>query len=427
MRKIVLTALVVVGASFFVTWGALGSDTESDGQSEGNVETNEVIEQSFDVTGGVLLDFRGLRGSLVVRSGKPGQVSLSATKRARGADYEEARRNLEKVKVDIKQSNNAIVITGGAGSTGGWFRRPAANKYQVDYDLTVQEDIGVRVSDAEGSIRIADIRQGVNVVGTKVNASFTNVQGGISVRSETGSIRASAADGDLRFEAKTAPVFVEKVSGPGLTINSGADITVRDAEIRGDLVIRATSGNVIMQRLRARTISADVRTGTTKITEATADGTFTVLANDGKITVNRAQAATFQATGGDIDLVEVQGGIDLKTRAGKVNLRRVTPTLFRVAAGSGDVIFSGQLPDGGENSIRTSSGTISIFVSKESSLSLDASTETGSITIDEQMPLEGGAQSDKLVRGAVNGGRASVVLATASGNIEVGVGEPWWR
>ncbi|MBI4320639.1 MAG: DUF4097 family beta strand repeat protein [Chloroflexi bacterium] len=429
MFKLFVAVVMVISLALYAGWGLVGGSGAPAQEEKGLVETNETIEQEFELSGGATLDFRNVDGDLSITTGKPGHIALSAIKRARGADWDEAKRNLGNTAVDIERKGDTIVITRRASSGGSWLSRSAPASGHVDYHLVVQEEVGVRVTGATGSIRIDGIKQGISIVGTRLNAGLTNIRGGISIKSEAGSIRVSGASGEMKFESKTAQVSVEKASGPSLTIATTAEVTVKDAEIGGDVLVKSTSGNVTLQRLHARNIDADVKDGTTKVSEATADGTFTIQGSDKKVSIARAQAGTLRVatTSGDLELQEVQGGLDLKTQGGKVNVRRVTPTWLRVVAGANPVLYAGQLPDGGEHSILTTSGAISVFIARESSIRLDASTESGAITVNDQIPLEASVRSATHVQGTANGGRATVTLATSSGDIEIEVGEPWWR
>ena len=140
-----------------------------------------------------------------------------------------------------------------------------------------------------------------------------------------------------------------------------------------------------------------------------------------KIILYRVAADNLQATTttGPLNLDQTQGNLDIKTQGGSVTMSGVGAVGLRIAAGTGDVTFSGRLPKAGEHSIQTSSGNISVRVVKESAFRVAAST-AGSLTVGQPFVLEQPEHTAGHWRGVINQGAMLLALTSTSGNILIG-------
>jgi DUF4097 and DUF4098 domain-containing protein YvlB len=121
-------------------------------------------------------------------------------------------------------------------------------------------------------------------------------------------------------------------------------------------------------------------------------------------------------TTGPLSLDQTQGNLDVKTQSGAVTLNKVIAAGLRIAAGSGDVRFNGRLPQAGEHSIQTSSGSIAVYVVKESAFRLEAST-AGTLMVNPPFVLEQAEHTSGHWRGVINQGAMQLALTSTSGNI----------
>ena len=165
--------------------------------------------------------------------------------------------------------------------------------------------------------------------------------------------------------------------------------------------------------------------GQISVTDSTATD-MDLAAQAGKINVDRAAADNLHlaTTSGPLNLDQTQGNLDLKTQSGAVTMTKVGTTGLRIAAGSGNVSFYGQLPQAGRQTIQTSSGSISIYVIKESAFQLEAST-TGSLTVKPPFVLDQADQKSGHWRGVINQGVMQLALTSTSGNILISSDHPF--
>jgi len=157
-------------------------------------------------------------------------------------------------------------------------------------------------------------------------------------------------------------------------------------------------------------------------------------------------------SGGNIDVVKVEGAVDLHTSGGNLHAEGITGKLdmetsggeVKVIAVAGDVDVSTsggniRLSDvdgrvraetsGGDVAVRlknankgiyveTSGGNIELAMAKNSSANIDASTSGGDVTCDLPITMSGKI-SDNRIKGAINGGGATVHAHTSGGDIRI--------
>jgi len=390
----------------------------------GTVEARDFKEETFNVGRMAQLELQNINGNITLKTGKSGQVIVRATRQARGNDAEEARSRLDTMSVDLQGKGDAISVAADVGTIKG-SKKPAWAGKRVDLLVITQEDTAVRLTDGAGSITIAGITGGVSISAGTIKASLSNIRGGVSVVTQSGVVIVDGASGPAKFESRDASFSIARLSSPSLSITSSADITIKDTQVEGDIAVKSTSGKLSLQRLKGRSIKAEVGPGNIEVTDATADKGITLEAHEGRVYVNRVNSELLKivTSSGNIDLTEVQGGLELTTDNGRIGLFKVMPSSLVVKGGAGNVALNGQLPQVGEGRVRTTSGAISVTVPRETSLALDATTKGGKISVDPKFGLVLQDSSAGRVRGMTNGGTMQLTLVSESGNISVGTGQ----
>ena len=114
---------------------------------------------------------------------------------------------------------------------------------------------------------------------------------------------------------------------------------------------------------------------------------------------------------GDIELQQQAAGeVHASTGSGSIRINGVNGTLT-ARTGSGDIEANGSLT--GPSHLQSGSGSIRAHVGKESHLSVDATTGSGSIRI------AGNSSDHHHMSAPINGGGASLEAHTGSGDIEI--------
>ena len=423
MKYTFAAALFAIGLLLTACSSSKGDDIAEE-EVTGTVEARDFKEETFDVSKMAQLELDNINGNISFKTGKPGQVIVRATRVARGDDAEEAQSRLGTMSVEIKRNGDAISVVADVGTIKG-SKKPAWAGKRVDFLVVAQEDISVKLTNGAGAITVAGITGGVSITAGNIKASLSNIRGGVSVVSQSGAVIVDGASGPSKFESRDASFSIARLSSPSLSIASSADIIIKDTQVEGDIAAKSASGKLSLQRLKGRNIKAEVGPGTVELTDVTADKGITVEAHEGRVYINRVNSELLKVvnTSGNMDLAEVQGGVELTTDSGRISLSKVTPSSLVVRGGAGNVALNGQLPQVGEGSVKTTSGAISVTVPRESSLALDATTKGGKISVDPKFGLALQDSSAGRVIGMANGGTMQLTLVSESGNINVGTGQ----
>jgi DUF4097 and DUF4098 domain-containing protein YvlB len=187
------------------------------------------------------------------------------------------------------------------------------------------------------------------------------------------------------------------------------DTTVRTHTGSGDQRIEGLKTTAELEsgsgdmRLRDLTGGVRLHTGSGDIEAQGMAGSFTAEAGSGDIQFD-------QSGNGDVQVHTGSGNIDLHSVHGALHAE----------AGSGDMTIDGMQT--GPWEFRTGSGNVELRVPKDSGFDLDATTSSGSLTVDHPvtMTIQGDVErSRRSVKGKVGGGGQALTVRTGSGDIRI--------
>ncbi|TMQ57170.1 MAG: DUF4097 domain-containing protein [Candidatus Eisenbacteria bacterium] len=129
----------------------------------------------------------------------------------------------------------------------------------------------------------------------------------------------------------------------------------------------------------------------------------------------RVEATT---TNGDIRVGDVRGGVTLATTNGEIELTGMTgEAAARTTNGSVVAEVRGVSPTGGID-LMTTNGNVEAYFPNDLKAAVEAVTTNGRVAI--TFPITSrGVMTSKSIRGTINGGGATISLATTNGNVEV--------
>jgi len=226
----------------------------------------------------------------------------------------------------------------------------------------------VDVSDVEKN---PPIQQNGNMVRIDYPSSHDiSINFEISVPPDT-TVRTHTGSGDQRMEGLKGTVDLESGSG---------DLQLRD--LRGGVRLHSGSGDV-----EARNMA----------------GAFTAETGSGDIDCEQNGA-------GDVEVHTGSGNIEIHTMQGALHAE----------AGSGDLSIDGK--QAGPWEVRTGSGNVELRLPSDSAFDLDATTSSGSLTVDHPvtMTVQGDVERSRhSVKGHVRGGGSPLTVHTSSGDIRI--------
>lgn len=187
---------------------------------------------------------------------------------------------------------------------------------------------------------------------------------------ENASLEANNISGDVDVEGPGGPVDLSAISGNVrlMKASKGAECST----ISGDLEVTGVTGDVFLK-----------------------------------------------SVSGNLRATQIKGSIQAEVVSGEIELMEVSEAnTVRVKALSGDVVYRGSINRAGTYSLKSHSGGIEMLLPADSAFDFEAETFSGSIESDFEIKVTGKI-SPREMRGVVNGGGASVKLASFSGDIKL--------
>jgi DUF4097 and DUF4098 domain-containing protein YvlB len=288
-------------------------------------------------------------------------------KTAVGRDTEEASEMLARIKMDVSESGDEVILEtrdGNKYEDWGWSVMSVVKGNRrtawIDYTIEVPVSYRVSASTTSGEVRISNINGRADVDATSGEVVLRGIGAGARTNMTSGDLEASDIGGDFTINATSGNVTVDNVRGKLMISGTSGDFGVsridRDVEVdltSGDFVLEGCSGNVV-----------------------------------------------FRAASGDATMTEVNGSVDASSSSGDITVM-ITPVSdrnFAFSSSSGDI-------------------DISYLPANNYGFKLDISTSSGSIEGD--MPIKVSRVDRRRLQGVVGTGSARVVVETASGDVTI--------
>ena len=272
------------------------------------------------------LDLKNYSGDITITAGTGKDVSVEITRRSRGRTDADAKTGLEQVKVEIDHRGDRATIETRYPDQQGRNRLPFS--VSVSYNI-------------------------VAPAGTRMN--ITSISGDVSVKGMKGDLSVDVVSGDLEISQSPRVMNVKSISGT---------TTISDVDTDGNLTFGGVSGDVNLQRVKARRLSVNLVSGDIMANDVTAEG------------------------------------VELKSMSGSVN-------------------YSGPIAKSGRYELQAHSGDVHLTIQGNVGFDLRAETFSGTIRTDAGVNIKETSRSRQALRGTVGDGSAVVVASTFSGNVTV--------
>lgn len=195
---------------------------------EGPVQT-----RSFNVGANGSLKLANVAGDVKVTGGGGSEIKIEARIHGRGNTDAEARAQLDRVKVDMRQNGSRVEVeTTHQNHSRAW----------VDYTVVVPSGASIDVRSVSGNVTVTDIggsARAETVSGDVVANGLAQVE---ALRSVSGDVRAAglASDGTVSFNSVSGDVTVTKLKARSVTFETVSG----DARVDGCECGGATSSSV---------------------------------------------------------------------------------------------------------------------------------------------------------------------------------------
>ena len=144
--------VVVLGLLFFLQQGVVASTVR------------DTFKKSIPFTKGGFLSVSNSNGNIEIQSWDNQEVEIIAYKKVKANDRETAEKLMEHLKVEIRESDNEIIIETDypKGSSGGgffkWIFGENGGSFSVEYEIKVPKEIDLNIHTTNGGIQICPDR-----------------------------------------------------------------------------------------------------------------------------------------------------------------------------------------------------------------------------------------------------------------------------
>ena len=179
------------------------------------------MEKQFNVASPANLSVSNIRGSVVVRSGEPGVIQVTATKTPNSGDE-------ERTEIEIAQETDGSVRIATHYPEIGWNWLGGMQPCEVDYVITAPRTC---------SLALNGVSSSVQAEGFEGDFSVNSVSGAIMLRGLTGSLKIKTVSGDAEVESLHGSLILDTVSAD-VEIRESALTSIAANSVSGDLRIR---------------------------------------------------------------------------------------------------------------------------------------------------------------------------------------------
>ncbi|MFI5178900.1 MAG: DUF4097 family beta strand repeat-containing protein, partial [Vicinamibacterales bacterium] len=276
------------------------------------VEQTDTEKRTLTLGPNGSLDLKNISGDIVVTAGAGRDTTIEIIRKSHGRTDADAKLGLDEVKVEVDARGDRATVE-------PHYPSQTRQVYSVSVYFNVTAPAGTHVT-------VKSISGDVSVKGIKSDASIDVVSGGVKI-----------VDGGVS----------------SATTISG-DVTLTNVTTDGTLNVSSVSGDVRLDQIKCRRLSANIISGT-------------------------------------------------------VTAHEVACSSAELKSMSGDVDYSGPLAKGGRYELQTHSGNTRLTVTGPVGFDLQASTFSGQIRLEPPLQLQGATLSRRSARGTVGDGSASVV------------------
>jgi DUF4097 and DUF4098 domain-containing protein YvlB len=283
--------------------GALGVSLLIITAATARAEAEDKITKSFETAAGGQLVVDVDRGSIEVKTGDAGTVTIEVTRKA-GGSKSKAEKTLKDHVVTTQQTGDKVEVRAkyeGEKLTG-WFGGRSPD-LQVSFLITIPRKFDVELKTAGGHIKVAELTGKLKAHSSGGNLTFKQIEGPVSAHTSGGHINVAGVRGDVDL----------KTSGGNLTLS----------DIEGDVTASTSGGHINADKLSGRIV---VKTSGGNIGFAENKGSIEAKTSGGNVTAELIEQPSsdclFDTSGGNITIAfaeKVAVDVDASTSGGRVS------------------------------------------------------------------------------------------------------------
>ena len=256
---------------------------------------NQILEKSFVVSGPARLELSNIRGSVDIRPGADGVITVKAEKLADTG-------NTEQTEIEITQDTGGSVKVK-TRFPENWLDLLFCSKpCKVNYIVTAPRACALQINGVSNT---------VFAEGFEGEASFKTVSGEITVRVMNGSLSFDTVSGDIQLSDLTGKLHLNTVSG-----------AIKGAHLSGALNLNTVSGDIEFEQSSLPTVTANTVSGGMELETGLGEGPYKFNSVSGDLTIKLPADAHCT-----VELQSLSGDLSIKlpvTSVSRHNGRQIT-------------------------------------------------------------------------------------------------------
>jgi hypothetical protein len=161
--------------------------------------SEEKIEKTFAVSGPARLTLGNIRGSVDIRAGAEGVLSVVAVKHTETGDA-------QNTTIEISQASNGSVTVSTRFDEGWWLWLIGSKPCKVDYIVTTPKACSLNVKGVSNRVAVDGFEGAFDFTSVSGDLNLRNLTGPVRLNTVSGAVTASGFSGDLRLETVSGDV-----------------------------------------------------------------------------------------------------------------------------------------------------------------------------------------------------------------------------
>jgi DUF4097 and DUF4098 domain-containing protein YvlB/uncharacterized membrane protein HdeD (DUF308 family) len=337
-----------------------------------------------DLKSGMLISVNNSYGSVNVTGGGSA-LRVTLSKAVRGWSEEEARKISDRIRLQVNQTSDGVLITTN--------RDQVDEKFTTDMQIEVPSNMRVSIIDSYGSVSASGIQGSVTAKVSYGQTDLVGIKGDVNLALSYCDVTATNIEGDLTVGgAKRARI--SKVAGAvDLTASTASNGAVELRDISGHVRVNAPFCRIVAQglndlaELNTEHASVDVTRAASLVIDAphsdvrakNINGDLRVLSSNSNLQLSSiAGGLEVQAQQTSVTAEDVQGSIAIETTHGDVVVKNFFEDV-RVETSYRDVTLTTGVEPSGNIEVQNNHGQIKLVLPQSSRFHLDAASPNGQI------------------------------------------------
>lgn len=365
------------------------------------ISLSQIAYSQNSINGEITKSFKVNQGGTLKVDVDPGDITISAWEKNEVLIKVTGLEDKDLQNVEMKQTGNNVDVK--FESDWGW-------SDDAKFAISVPKRYSIFLETTGGDIQLnGDLEGNVNVSTMGGDIRLSNIKGDVTGNTMGGDIRTGEIDGKSKLKTMGGDIKLGQLK------NGFSDITT----MGGDINIKGSGSNISV-----KTYGGDIEIG-----DIGGDATVTTFGGDIKLgnIIGNAKIDTY---GGDISVKGASSNIFVDTKGGDITLKNISSTLDCKTSG-GDIYVEIISLGKGANSIKTSAGDITLYISSKVKTSIEAeikvqgswNKQKNELKITSDFPTSNYDISDKTKKITatynLNGGGEKMFVKTTNSNIKI--------